>query len=157
MPAKSLLTKEQWEQARAMYEMGDTPTKIGERFGVSASMIDKRRSREGWKPIDDASAQALKQARSIVDGIVDDNTIVRRAQIDIAADVKAGIIAQHRKDWIGFRQTTASMDSEDKNAQTCAKLRAEVLEKMHNGERKAWGITDGEDDSKELRVVIERK
>lgn len=163
MAAKSLLTTEQWAQARAMYEMGETPTRIGEAMTklsgveVNARAVDARRSREDWRKIDDASAQAAKQARAIVDGIVDGDTITRRAQIDSAADVKAGIIVKHRDDWIGFRQESSCLPIDDKNAQQCAKLRAEILEKMHNGERKAWGITDSEDDSRELRVVIERK
>ena len=43
-----LLTDEQWLEARAMYDRGDTQTAIARRFNLDVSTISRRAVQLGW-------------------------------------------------------------------------------------------------------------
>ena len=149
MAAKPLLTPEQLAAAKAMYEMGDTPSVIAERFGVDIKVIDSNRRRKNWVKIDDASMAATKKARAIVDGIVDDDTIKRREQIEVAADNKAQVLQTHAKEWVAVRKNLypviksfGAVPKDDFAKLRNLKLLTEVLKNTQEGERKALGISD---------------
>jgi len=118
---------------------------LAKKHGISVATIFKKSVDEGWSDGEDSNAMANKMAREISNNIrfLEPNSTQKSLaeRITAAADKKAALILQHQLDWEEHRATYDIKNAENKNL-ACGKLAAEVLKLRHDGERKAFSITD---------------
>lgn len=138
------LTKEQWGEIRAEREgTGASFRELSKKHGVSDAAIVKRSQAEGWSDGTDGNEVANKLAREKVSNIVSaSNPLARIASIADAADKKASVIRAQQADWELHRNAYCVDGEENRERLQCAKLAAEVLKLRHEGERKAYNISD---------------
>jgi hypothetical protein len=74
-----------------------------------------------------------------------------------AVEMRAQVLDRHRKEWNAPRKISYEAVTE-RNFEKAklAKITAETLKLVQDGERKAWGIDTGPDGSRPVTVVIER-
>lgn len=140
------LTKDQWLIIRAEREAtGASFRVLAERHGVSDVAILKKSREEGWRDGTDGNALANKLAKEKVSGIVSAaNISARTKSIEEAADKKADVILAQQADWELHRAAYDVNGETEKERLQNAKLAAEVLKLRHEGERKAYSISDDE-------------
>lgn len=155
------LTLEEWAECRKMRETtGMSFRLLGERFGVSDVAVMKRSRKEQWGDGGNANEIANRLATESAAGIVADkgnNFAARATSINEAAEKKAALIRRQQEDWEEHRRRfdapkLAGGDGEDLDMPEPAPLRvarlrdaktaAEMLKVRHEGERRAYGITD---------------
>jgi len=157
MAAKAKLTPEQWQECKNRWE-GDPRegyqwliTELS--LPVSIEAVRKRAAAEIWKKavrlrtiVQQAHlrADAGVGARK-VDGMVD--SMVVATTIDVAIDLRSGIIEKHRADWDEHRDlfplsAIAGTIKAGPNMEIgkAAKIGAEVIKLRQEGERRAWGL-----------------
>src|SRR5579872_2777429 len=154
------LTEDQWAECRKLREStGLSYANLGERFGVSDVAVMKQAKKESWGDGANANEVANKLALERANGIVPDlhqNFAERAKSIDGAANKKAEVLLRHQADWDRHRDNypctvveenpdTGEMIVRALNGEELkrAKLAAEMLRLRHEGERRAFGITDG--------------
>lgn len=83
--------------------------------------------------------------------------MLARAVEDAAVDARAQILKRHRTEWVAPRnQVYKALKSTDIDQAKLAKLAAETLKLIQDGERKAWGLDAGDTEG-QVRIVIERQ
>lgn len=151
-------TAEEWAQIRAEREgTGASFPELAAKYGLTHQAIQKRAKADGWGDGTDGNETANKIAREKVAGIVAaSNPIARMASIADAADKKASVIRAQQADWELHRAAYCIDGAEERERLQCAKLAAEVLKLRHEGERKAYNISDAVEPPKpqELNVVL---
>ncbi|WP_288078616.1 hypothetical protein [Pseudomonas sp.] len=76
---------------------------------------------------------------------------------ETAVQLRAQVLDRHRKEWNAPRKLSYdAVKAKDFNQMKMAKITAEALTLIQNGERKAWGIDSGPDGNQKVTVVIER-
>lgn len=128
---------------------------LAEKFGVSDVAILKRSKKESWGDGANANEIANRLAQDKAAGIVANkgqNFAQRTASINEAADKKAQLIIRQQEDWEEHRRRfeapkLGDLDMPEKPTDRSARLRdaktaAEMLRVRHEGERRAYGITD---------------
>lgn len=133
---------------------------LGEKFGVSDVAVLKRSKKESWGDGANANEIANRLATDKAAGIVANkgqNFLQRTASINEAADKKAKLIVRQQEDWEEHRRRFEApkligpdgddLDMPEKPSDRSARLRdakcaAEMLRVRHEGERRAYGITD---------------
>lgn len=155
------LSPEEWAECRMLREStGMSFRLLAEKFGVSDVAVLKRSKKESWGDGGNANAIANRWAQDKAAGIVANkgqNFAQRTASINEAADKKAALIIRQQEDWEEHRREfakpvpipdpeTAEPVHEDGKARAgrlmASKVAAEVLRIRHEGERRAYGITD---------------
>lgn len=158
------LSADQWAAMRLEWEGEPVATfsGLGKKYGVDNSEISRRARRDGWTKrgvLGDINEAAQRKADARCDA--DGNSTQRKlrdsdlATRDESEDLRAEVLARHRRDWaemVAFRKTAlAEMKTAhargDKEAWQVAKLAADTalanlrsLAVAHDGERKAWGL-----------------
>lgn len=137
-------TDEEWGNIRNDRELyGLTFRELSTKHEIDIAAISRRAKRENWGDGTDGNAIANRLAMEKVNNIV--NSIdpkKRAASISTAADRKAQVIASQQADWDIHRATYVMAEDSDKERLQCAKLAAEMLKIRHEGERKAYNISD---------------
>lgn len=155
------LTPEEWAECRMLREStGMSFRLLAEKFGVSDVAVLKRSKKESWGDGANANEIANRLAADKAAGIVANkgqNFLQRTASINEAADRKAAIITRQQADWEEHRRRFEApklmdpggedMDMPEPPMARTARLRdaktaAEMLRVRHEGERRAYGITD---------------
>ncbi|HEX7641986.1 MAG TPA: hypothetical protein VF472_07190 [Burkholderiaceae bacterium] len=84
--------------------------------------------------------------------------MLAQAVEDAAVDARAQILKRHRTEWVAPRnQIYKALKSTDIEQAKLAKITAETLKLIQDGERKAWGLDTGEMEQGQVRIVIERQ
>lgn len=149
------LTKDQWSQARELWESDSTQTdeSIAERFGVSKSAVVKARtqSKDCWKRV--GSLQTVQQrAQFVADARSDQSSDLghhKSTTIDAAIEIRADLLSKHRADWDEHREHfTLGAIADNFDLGKSAKITAEMLKIRQEGERKAYGLDEQQQQSK---------
>ena len=165
-------TEEGWVAARAMYEStpGITLAQVAAKCGVTHARIVKRATDEGWvkclaRPDNSRlNAEAHKIADTYVRKVADLGPEVTEADkakaadevvTQTAAEQRAQVLDRHRKEWNTPRVLSIeAVKGRDFERAKLAKITSETLKLIQEGERKAWGMDSGGENS--VTVVIER-
>lgn len=181
LPAEDRSSKEQIEHlmasARIMYEgtPGMSVSIVADKIGVPRSTVGYYASRDNWKKkykygevTKEAQEMADKYKSSVADlgpeVTPDQKTeVIKQIADDDAIAKRAELLARHRREWAAPRAMSAEavqLRLEDAakafDRAKLAKITAETLMIVQNGERKAWGLDVGELPAGAV-VVIERE
>ena len=134
------LAPDQWDEIRRRREAGESFGSLAQAFGVAKAAIIKKSKAEGWGDGTDVGAAVRRKVTEKVTGVVTGGNFAEKAQaIDQAAEQGAAIIAKHQQDWEDHRAFFGSV-SQDFDAGRHAKINAEALKIMQEGERKAYNL-----------------
>lgn len=108
------------------------------------------------------SAPAGSPTSAVVPAAIPDSKnatpeMLAQAVEDAAVDARAQILTRHRNEWPAVRnQIYKALKSSDIETAKLAKIAAETLKLVQDGERKAWGLDAGETPPGQVKIVIER-
>lgn len=162
------LTKDQWSQARELWESDPTQTdeSIAEKFGVSKSAVVKARTqgKDSWKRA--GSLLTVQQRAQFVADLKSNRQSdlghFKSTTIDAAVEIRAKLLEQHREDWKEHREQFTLPDiAANFELGKSAKITAEMLKIRQEGERKAYGLDEqqpqqGNNANGEMKVTIVR-
>lgn len=169
-------TEDRYAAARALYEgtPGMTLKKAAEEAGLGKSNVERRANTEGWKKnFKDGQMTAAAQAaadmfKSRMDDFGPEATAEQREVATqeliekVSIDLRGEMLDRHRREWAAPRAMSAEavrlrdVDAEKSFTRAkLAKITAETLKIVQDGERKAWGLDVGELPAGSV-VVIER-
>lgn len=140
-------TNAEWQAVRDDREIfGTSFNGLAKKHGINVATIFKRARDEGWSDGSDNNALANKLAREKTNGICfvqteSEITKTLAERIAQAVDKKASVIFQQQLDW-ELHRLSYDIKKQDREHLQCAKLAGETLKIRHEGERKAWSITD---------------
>lgn len=159
------LSADQWTAMRLEWEGEPVATfsQLAIKFCINKSEISRRAAKEGWTKrgvIGDINEIAQRKADARCDSDGNPTTQRKPNAVDLATrdeseDLRAEVLARHRRDWaelVAFRKTAlvemkTAHARGDKEAWQVAKLAADTalanlrsLAVAHDGERKAWGL-----------------
>lgn len=139
-------TPEEWGNIRNDRELyGMSFREIAAKHGIDVAAINRRATKEKWGDGTDGNLIANRLAKEKVNGIVNAIDPRKRAEsITNAADKKADVILAQQADWELHRAAYDVNGETEKERLQNAKLAAEVLKLRHEGERKAYSISDDE-------------
>lgn len=149
------LTKDQWSAARELWESDSTQTdeSIAEKFGVSKSAVVKTRTQgsDCWKRA--GSLQTVQQRAQFAADVKSNHPSYqghhKSATIDAAVEVRATLLSKHRDDWNEHRNLfTLGGIAKNFELGKSAKITAEMLKIRQEGERKAYGLDDQQQQAK---------
>lgn len=179
VPADSTPYKDRFVAARAMYEgtPGMTMRLLAEQTGIGMSTLQRKANEEGWKKnyaalkvgeMTEAAQRAADQFKHKMADFGPEVSAEQEAQAvqevihEVAVDARAQMLDRHRVEWAAPRAMSAEAvrmrDSDPDKAfarAKMAKITAETLKIVQDGERKAWGLDVGELPAGSV-VVIER-
>lgn len=166
------LTEEEWAEVRALREStGMSYRMLSEKFGVSDVAILKRSRKHGWTDGANANEVANRLAQEKAAGIIPNRVVnfeQRTQSINEAADKKAAVLLRQQDDWeihrIAFAPPEQGLDADGEPTAgesvpqrsgrlRDAKIAAEMLRVRHEGERRAYGITDNGEGPKQGRPL----
>ena len=147
-------TKEQLAEIKFDRETyGISFMKLATKYNISDVAIIKRSKKEGWGDGRNIESLVREKVAEKVSGIVSGTNFKEKAAaIDAEAGKRAGVIDKHRAEWPtargmvedGCRTHEAAKDLSDKRIAfedlKAAKIVAETLKIIQEGERKAWGL-----------------
>lgn len=148
---------------------------VAEKTGISKTTLAGFASRDKWRkgpkclPPMEAEAQAVADriGQKLEDLGPEASAEQRMAAVeeevkDVATDMRAQLLDRHRREWAAPRAMSAeavqmrkTKPDEAFNRAKLAKITAETLKIVQDGERKAWGLDVGELPAGAV-VVIER-
>lgn len=170
---------DRYAAARALYEgtPGMTLRALAEKTGIGKSTLERRANAEGWKKnyaatkLGDMTAEAQVAADKFnrkIEEYGPEATAEQKQQVvaevvhEVAVDARGEMLDRHRREWAAPRAMSAEAvrmrDSDPVKAfdrAKLAKITAETLKIVQDGERKAWGLDVGELPPGQV-VVIER-
>lgn len=146
------LTREEWDEGRALRESGSSFEEVASKIGVSKAAVVKAAKREGWSDGSDVAGIIRRKVSEKVSGVVSAETIKRKVEIiDAAADQAVRIITRHREDWeTHHRLFSVQAIAKDFDLGKSAKISSEMLFIRQRAERIAWDL----DDRSESEIVI---
>ena len=170
------LTHEPWPdemkaKARVMWEtdLNMTHPKVAEELGIPWKTIERWAKTEKWKKVSAnnfadraekiASAMETKHLEPEIT-TEQRNQAIADTTDKIAADLRADVVDRHRREWQAPRQISyEAIKERNFEKAKLAKITAETLMLIQNGERRAWGMDKtgkpGEDEN--TIVVVERE
>lgn len=175
-PGRPKTDEEVLATAKAMYEStrGMSLNEVAEKVGVGNSVLKKYASEQGWRKnrsfanMEPAAQAVADQYKARVEDAGPEITAEDKAKITeeitqkLAVDARAQMLDRHRREWAAPRAMSAeAVRMRDKNSLQAferaklAKITAETLKIVQDGERKAWGLDVGELPPGSV-VVIER-
>jgi len=151
---------------RALWESDPDMTyvDIANISGLSKQAIGRRAKREKWKKRTTSAAitkvahdkATIGDNEALAGTLVPADSSVGEAIADALADVKAEIIARHRREWNGTRNKIyGALQSSDFEKAKLGKITSEALSIIQAGERKAWGL-DSDKAPNEMKLIIQR-
>lgn len=171
------LTTAQWLEARTLFESAERPSleDIGRKIGVSHVAILKRSRKEQWQrageqvrinqsAIAKADAKVTSDATSKVTDVTAKSRIASREQSE---DLRAEVLVRHRQEWGGARERIyaglkAHREATDRDSKAlafddlkAAKISAEAMTLVQNGERKAYGMEDAASAPTQSVIVVD--
>lgn len=143
------LKPDQWEEARAMREAGETLTAVAEKFGIDRAAVSRRAKSEGWGDGADIAGAVRRKVTEKVTGLVTACDPKKRAEaLDAAAERGVSIITRHQQDWEEHHQRfTVNGVADDFTLGKSAKICAEMLAIRQKAERAAHGLDEAPDGS----------
>jgi hypothetical protein len=162
--------------ARIMYEgtPGMTLAMVAEKVGIGKSTAGDYASAQKWKKKyknGEVTKEALELADTYKSTVADlgpevtpdqKSEVIKQIADDDAIAKRAELLARHRREWAAPRAMSAeAVQSRDLDPikafdrAKLAKITAETLSIVQNGERKAWGLDVGELPAGSV-VIIER-
>lgn len=158
--------------AQALYESDPniTTTEIARQVGCAPRTLQDWAKDGGWKrctmPMSNRAHMIADQFQVELEAIGPDPTPEQKeviANVIIEKDAtgqRAEVLSRHRKEWntlrgMLYRAINEGMKAKGFEAAKFAKISAENLTLIQNGERKAWGMDKGGDDDNV--VVIDRR
>lgn len=177
-----------WRKGRLMWEADATMSfaDVGKVIGVSKQIVARKAKKEGWEKVsnqedlarrayDKADAMALSSPAQSSESVTEgprapaitlpadapegDAPYPPAVVADTATDLRAKVLDRHRREWPMVRNE-AYKAIREKNFDLAkgAKIAAETLKIIQEGERKAWGLDAKEGDGNSVvKVVVERK
>lgn len=172
------MSDERLAAARALYEgtPGMTLSKCAAEAGLSEASIKKYAEAQNWRKNFGPDRQMTEAAQKAADmfkakiedagpEITAEQKAVAAQQVgaELAMDERAKMLDRHRREWAAPRAMSAEAVSLRNNdplkafeRAKLAKITAETLKIVQDGERKAWGLDVGELPAGAV-VVIERE
>ena len=155
--------------ATALWE-GDpniTKQQVAEEVGVPPRAVERWSHAEGWaKRQADMSERAHAAADNYKGKLSELGPEItteqqKQAETDAAEEtavqLRAQVLERHRREWNAPRKLSYdAVKAKNFDQMKMAKITAEALTLIQNGERKAWGIDSGPDGNQKVTVVIER-
>lgn len=175
-----------WRKGRLMWEADATMsfTDVGKILGVSKQIVARKAKKEGWEKVSNQEdlarraydkADALALSSSTQEAVDEgprapvvtlppapegDAPYPLAAVADTATDLRAKVLDRHRREWPMVRnETYKAIREANFDKAKGAKIAAETLKIIQEGERKAWGLDakEGDGNSSVVKVVVERK
>lgn len=144
MAAKAGKPKRQvvdWDRVRQDFELGgSTISELARRHGVDKAAVSRKAKKDNW--IQDVNGAVDRLTTALVNGVVNTVDSKKRAEgITAAAERKLQILEIHKRQWEQHRQHIENaVSAADFEAAKLAKITAETLKIVQDGERQAWGI-----------------
>ena len=160
-------------KAQVMWEtdLDMTHRKVGDELGIPWKTIERWSKTEKWQKV--AANNFADRAEKIADTYVGNlekygpeitteqrNQAVAETTDKIAADLRADVVDRHRREWQAPRQISyEAIKERNFEKAKLAKITAETLMLIQNGERRAWGMdkTDKPGEGENTIVVVERE
>lgn len=170
------IPEKRWVAARALYEgtPGMTMAKLAEKTGLGKSSLERKANEQGWKKnfvmgqMTEEAQKAADMFAQKVDEFGPEITAEEKQKIatevvhQVAVDVRAEVLDRHRREWAIPRKLSQEAvllrdlkPGEAFDRAKMAKITAETLKILQDGERKAWGLDVGELPPGDV-LVIER-
>jgi hypothetical protein len=140
------LTKDEWAQARILWESDTTATdsSIADIYKVSQQAVSKKRLLEGWQKV--GALQGVNQRAQLAADKSCIQVVLHNQKadvIDMAVEIRADVLERHRGDWAEHRKYfTIAGIAADFELGKSAKITAEMLKIRQEGERKAYGLDE---------------
>lgn len=172
------ISDERMAAARALYEgtPGMTLERVARETGMNASTIGLRAKAENWRKnfgpdrqMTEAAQKAADMFKAKIEDAGPEITAEQKAvaaqevAAELAMDERAKMLDRHRREWAAPRAMSAeAVRLRESNSVLAferaklAKITAETLKIVQDGERKAWGLDVGELPAGAV-VVIERE
>lgn len=156
------LNKEQWLEARQMWEASPTASfvSVGEHIGVSHAAVIKAAKRDGWVKSGNLAsinraAQIKADGTEVTDQVTaDTNKKPLAASTELSTDLRSKLLMTHRAEW---RKHAGLYSLEDIKANfnigKSAKITAEMIAIRQKGERAAWGLDSLNEGGDEIKIV----
>ena len=164
---------ERWAAARALYEgtAGMTLRRVAEETGIPKSTVETRAKLEKWRknyplanlgPIGPIAQEAADRYSAKIEDAGPEVTAEQKAEAvtetvaEVAVDQRAQVLDRHRREWAAPRRLSyEAVQGRDFEKAKLAKITAETLKLIQDGERKAWGLEGADPDQPVF--VIERR
>lgn len=156
--------------ARALWEGDPTISKrqVAEELGITMRAVDRWSLDEGWaKRQADMSERAHAAADTYKGKLAElgpeitteqQQQAMTEAAEETAVQLRAQVLDRHRKEWNAPRKLSYdAVKTKNFDQMKMAKITAETLKIIQDGERRAWGIDSGPDGGGKVTVVIERE
>lgn len=150
------LTKDQWSSARIEWESDRSvnDSMIAEKYGISQQAVTKKRTHEQWQRagvLQNISQRAQIEADARL--CQKQSEVVPHNQkadvVDAAIEIRAKILETHRADWKEHREHfTLGAIAGSFDLGKSAKITAEMLKIRQEGERKAYGLDEQQQQNK---------
>lgn len=161
-----------WRSFRIMWEADPLKTfeDIAKLSGCSRQAVGQRAKKEDWKKRVSPAAMAVAAqeradqiakspeppAEPLKDPYEGENpgdSALASAVIEDGVEQRAKILQRHRSEWNGARKHVyTAINNGDFDKAKLAKITAEALKIVQDGERKAWGL-DAEAEPQEIGIV----
>ena len=163
---------ERWAAARALYEgtAGMTLKRVSEETGIPKATVEVRAKTEKWRknyppanlgPISPLAQEAADKYQAKIDDAGPEVTAEQKSEAvletvaEVAVDQRAQVLDRHRREWAAPRKLSyEAVQNRDFERAKLAKITAETLKLIQDGERKAWGLEGADPDQPVF--VIER-
>lgn len=171
---RPVIPEERYAAARILYEAvpGMSYVRLSEQIGISVRALEERSRKEGWrkspllpeKDMTDAAQQVADKYTGKLEEYGDEigadqkRSAMAEVVAEVGVDMRAQLLDRHRREWGAVRKLvyeTVKSKTYGDHAKL-AKISAETLKLIQEGERKAWGIKDVEDEGKGVTIVVER-
>jgi hypothetical protein len=153
------ITLEQWQEARARREAGESITGIARWLQVTHALVSRRAKAEQWPDGSDISELLDRKVAEKVSGIVTSHDPKRLADaVNAEAERRAAVELRHRAEWdehkdLLVRAITAPDPKEAFERAKLAKITAETITIRQQAERKAWRLDRTEAPAPTLQQV----
>ena len=136
------ITKEQWQEARAKRESGESITDVAKWLGVDRALVSRRAKAEKWNDGADLEEVIRRKVTEKVTGIVTAHDPKKVAEaVDLAAQRRADVEIRHQTEWEEhLTLVDTAIGKKDFEIAKLAKITAETLKIRQEGERKAWRL-----------------
>jgi hypothetical protein len=104
------LTEDDWLQIGEAYRSGASASSLSRIHQISRQAIDAKAKRMGWRKgefVEAVKSEVDSRAHAIADGTDGIAEEALEAALDRAADARAEIIKEHRKQWAAMQKTLA--------------------------------------------------
>jgi uncharacterized protein YjcR len=155
------ISKDKWAEARLYYEVGATQQDTADKFGVSKGAVQKHIKNEGWQQdIESAIRRRVSEKVAGMDTMATPSE--KAAAIDIEAERRVAVNKRHEQMWGQAtalqQQAIGKVDGKtfapDPALQRAAKINAETVRIIIEGERKTYRLEENEITNAPTEVVF---